>query len=78
MDIVGPLPQSKSGNRFILTIVDYATRYPEAIALPSTEASRIAKELVTYFSRVECDHHTDEEKLIVSTIVEVQVIMCTL
>ena len=52
MDIVGPLPQSKSGNRFILTIVDYATRYPEAIALPSTEASRIAKELVTYFSRV--------------------------
>ena len=51
MDLVGPLPKSRRGNRFILTIVDYATRYPEAIPLSSTEASRIAKELVTVFSR---------------------------
>ena len=52
MDIVGPLDRSRSGNRFILTICDYATRYPEAIALPSTEATRIAKHLVELFSRV--------------------------
>ena len=52
MDVVGPLPRSRSGNKYILTICDYATRYPEAIALPSTEASRIAKELVSLFSRV--------------------------
>ena len=52
MDVIGPLPRSRSGNRYILTIYDYATRYPEAIALPSTEASRIAKELVLLFSRV--------------------------
>lgn len=52
MDIIGPLDRSKSGNKFILTICDYATRYPEAIALPSTEASRIAKHLVELFSRV--------------------------
>ena len=48
MDVVGPL----SGNKYILTICDYATRYPEAIALPSIEASRIAKELVKPFTRV--------------------------
>ena len=52
MDVVGPLPRSRSGNKYILTRCDYATRYPEAIPLPSTEASRIAKELVTLFSRV--------------------------
>ena len=52
MDVVGPLPRSRSGNKYILTMCDYATRYPEAIALPSTEASRIAKELVLMFSRV--------------------------
>ena len=52
MDLVGPLPRTQRGNRFILTICDYATRYPEAIALPSTEAPRISKELVAVFARV--------------------------
>ena len=52
MDIVGPLPRSKSGNRYILTVCDYATQHPEAIPLPSIEAERIAKELIKIFSRV--------------------------
>ena len=52
MDLVGPRPRSKNGNRFILTICDYATRYLEAIPLPSTEAPRIAKELLKIFTRV--------------------------
>jgi hypothetical protein len=33
MDIVGPLSRTKAGNKFILTIVDDATRFPEAYAL---------------------------------------------
>ena len=45
MDIIGPLARTQRGNRFILTIVDYATRYPGAVALSSVEAHRIAKEL---------------------------------
>ncbi len=52
LDIVGPLRKSKRGNRCILTLVDYSSRYPDAIALPSTEASRLARELVIVFSRV--------------------------
>ena len=52
MDIVGPLPRSKVGNKYILTVCDYATRYPKAVPLPSIEAERIAKELVKLFSRV--------------------------
>ena len=52
MDFIGPLPQTQKENRSVLTICDYATRYPEAIPLPSTEAVRVAKELVNLFSHV--------------------------
>ena len=52
MDIVGPLPRRKSGNKYILTVCDYATRYPEANPLPSIEAEWIARKLVKLFSRV--------------------------
>ena len=50
MDFVGPLPRTKRGNRYILVICDYATRYPEAIPLPTTKAARVAKELVKLFA----------------------------
>ncbi|KAM7284397.1 uncharacterized protein ISCGN_001491 [Ixodes scapularis] len=52
IDIVGPIqPPSKHGNRYILTLMDYATRYPEAVALPSIETERVAEALVEMFSR---------------------------
>ncbi|XP_062594943.1 uncharacterized protein LOC134256302, partial [Saccostrea cucullata] len=52
MDIVGPLNRTTQGNKYILTVIDEATRYPEAFALPSCEAERIADTLITLFSRV--------------------------
>ena len=52
MDIVGPLPRNKAGHRYILVLCDYATRYPEAIALRSIDAEHIAEELIKLFSRV--------------------------
>ena len=52
MDLIGPLPRTQRGNRFILTICDYTTRYPEAIPLSTTDDHRIAKEPVTLFTRV--------------------------
>ena len=48
----GSLPHTQRGNRFILTICDYATRYPEAIPLSNTEAVQIARELAGVFARV--------------------------
>ena len=30
-DIVGPLPKSRLGKRYVMVICDYATRYPEAV-----------------------------------------------
>ena len=52
MDIVGPLPRSNNGNKYILTICDYATRFPDTIPILNTEANTIAKELVSVFARV--------------------------
>ena len=53
VDIVGPIsPISDKGNRYILTLVDYATRFPEAVALPIIDTERVAEALVGIFSRV--------------------------
>ena len=46
------MPVSNNGNRCILTIVDFATKYPEAVALPRIETERVAEALLDVFSRV--------------------------
>ncbi len=51
MDIVGSLPTCpKTGNRFILSVIDLATHYPEAIPLPDHTAKSVAQGLVGVFS----------------------------
>ncbi|KAL5497080.1 hypothetical protein EMCRGX_G013479 [Ephydatia muelleri] len=52
MDIVGPLPHSRLGHKYILVICNYATRYPEAVSPRSCEAERITEELMKLFSQV--------------------------
>ena len=53
VDLVGPIqPATDPGNRFILTLVDFASRYPEAVALKGIEAKRVAEALVDMFCRL--------------------------
>jgi len=53
VDIIGLLfLVTDRGNRYILTLVDYATRYPEAVALPKIETERVSEALVDMFSRI--------------------------
>ena len=53
VDIVGPIhPTTARKNRYILTIVDCASRYPEAIALPNIETTTVAEAMVEVFCRV--------------------------
>ena len=51
MDLVGSLPKSSAGNRFILVINDLATRYPVAIPMRTVKSPKIAEEFAKYVSR---------------------------
>ena len=50
MDLVGPLPTTKNGNRYIIVLTDYLTKWPEAEAIPSKHAREVAK----FITKVVC------------------------
>ena len=53
IDLIGPLhPVTNRGKRYILTVVDYATRYPEAVPLEKIDTESIAEAFIGMFSRV--------------------------
>ena len=53
VDIVGPIaPPREAGHRYILTLVDYATRYPEAVPLKKITTEAVAEALLDIYSRV--------------------------
>ena len=53
IDLIGPIiPSSNEGHRFILVVVDYATRYPLAVALKKIDTQTVADALIDIFSQV--------------------------
>ncbi|GBO22412.1 Retrovirus-related Pol polyprotein from transposon 17.6, partial [Araneus ventricosus] len=50
-DAIGPLVTSKHGNKYIIVISDYFTRYAEAYPLPNIQSSNVAKVLIDFISR---------------------------
>ena len=50
MDVVGPLTRTKTGYRYILTVVDLPTRYPVAVPLKRVDAETTCTELVNIFA----------------------------
>lgn len=46
VDILGPLPRSKKGNKYLLVVGDYFTKWVDAFPVPNEEAHTIAKKLV--------------------------------
>ena len=53
IDLVGPIsPPSEEGHRYILTLVDFATRYPEAVPLKTIDTETVAEAIVNIFSRL--------------------------
>ena len=43
IDIVGDLPVTKQGNKWILTMVDHFSRWPIGVAIPNRESATIAR-----------------------------------
>jgi len=60
IDIVGPFPTAKGGFQYLLTAIDMATRWPEAIPLRSITAKSIISHLTSIFT------HSGFPKAIVS------------
>ena len=52
IDCAGPLPKTKSGNEYLLTIMCASTRFPEAIPLRNIKTKNIVKALVKFFTFV--------------------------
>ena len=62
MDILGPLPITPRGNRYILTIADYFTKWTEAYPMTNMEATTVANILYTFICRFGTPSylHTDQ------------------
>ena len=65
MDIIGPLPKTQQGNKYILVIGDHFTRWMEAFAIGDQTSHTIAGKLVKEFMcrfGIPLDIHTDQGK----------------
>ena len=47
---IGPLPKTKRGNQYLLTIMCASTRFPEAIPLRNIKTPQIVKALVKFYT----------------------------
>ncbi|XP_076037679.1 uncharacterized protein LOC143023085 [Oratosquilla oratoria] len=56
IDCVGPLPKTPRGNQFLFTMIDCATRYPEAIPLRRITAKNVVRALIHFFTQLIYGH----------------------
>ena len=71
VDIAGPFPVSSAGNRYIIVVIDYFTKWPEVFAIPNQEARTVAQALVDgFFSRFGMPEelHSDQGRNFESTL----------
>lgn len=53
MDIVGPLPVTARGNKYIVVATEYLTKWPEARAIPNAKASSVVS---FFYEDIICRH----------------------
>ena len=49
IDILGPLPETNRGNKYVAVVEDMYTKWPEAYALPNQEADTVAQAVMDNF-----------------------------
>ncbi|ELR23829.1 integrase core domain containing protein [Acanthamoeba castellanii str. Neff] len=57
MDLMGPFQESDSGNKWILIMIDYLTKWPVVVALPDKRAETVARAFV---EQLVCNHGAPE------------------
>ena len=50
VDCVGPLPRTKSGHQYLLTMMWVTTRFPEAIPLRKITSAAVTKAMIKFFT----------------------------
>lgn len=56
VDIVGPLPKTRQGKEYLLTLMCNSTRYPEAIPISSIKARNLIPLIVDLFAKFGVPH----------------------
>jgi hypothetical protein len=54
IDVAGPFPKSKQGNRYVLSVVDHLSLWPEAYPMPNKKADTIRRCLLHYVCQYGC------------------------
>ena len=62
IDCAAPLPKTRSGNQYLLTIMCVSTRFPEAIPLRDIKAKTTVKALTKFFSLVGLPSSTQSDQ----------------
>ena len=73
LDVLGPLPSTTSGNKYVLLVADYFTKWPEAFPIPNQEAVTVAEVLVKeYICRfgVPVEIHSDQGRNFESNVIQ--------
>lgn len=52
LDMVWPLPKISAGHQYLLVIIDYATRFPEAVPMHTVTGPQVVEELLKWITRV--------------------------
>ena len=52
MDVSGPLTRTKAGNKYVLVLMDYTSKWPEAYALRNVTTETVVKCLIDMTARV--------------------------
>ncbi|KAJ1523136.1 hypothetical protein ONE63_001029 [Megalurothrips usitatus] len=71
IDLAGKYPRTARGNKYLLVAVDYFTRWPEAIPVPSMHSDVVARALVdNIFTRFgsPCELHSDQGRTFESAV----------
>lgn len=78
LDVLGPLPETDNGNKYVLVVADYFTKWTEAYAIPNqlaiTVAEKVVDEMISRFG-VPLQIHSDQGRNFESAVFKE---MCTL